>query len=122
MAECILAGGGGNSVGSDDCTATSAQVLKGYTAITQDSDDEIIEGTIPRITTSNTASKSTSGTMTTIALNQYLERAMKIVIPDGSQIRSGNTIIVYMDGDNTDNQYIAKVSGSLEDYNLDGDF
>ena len=40
-----FAGGGGS--GSDDVTASSAQVLKGYTAITSDSDDEPKEGTIP---------------------------------------------------------------------------
>jgi hypothetical protein len=37
-------GGGG---GSDEVTATKAQVLTGYTAITADSADEPIEGTIP---------------------------------------------------------------------------
>jgi hypothetical protein len=37
-------GGGG---GSDEVTATKNQVLAGYTAITSDSNDEPIEGTIP---------------------------------------------------------------------------
>lgn len=32
---------------SDDCTAKTPQLLEGYTAITNDSDDEIIEGTMP---------------------------------------------------------------------------
>lgn len=43
----ITATGIGSSVGSDDCTAGKAQVLEGYTAVTSDSDDEPVEGTMP---------------------------------------------------------------------------
>ena len=43
----ITATGVGSSVGSDDCTAGKAQVLEGYTAVTSDSDDESVEGTMP---------------------------------------------------------------------------
>lgn len=43
----ITATGIGSSVGSDDCTAGKSQVLEGYTAITSDSDDESVEGTMP---------------------------------------------------------------------------
>lgn len=43
----ITATGIGSSVGSDDCTAGKAQVLEGYTAITSDSDDESVAGTMP---------------------------------------------------------------------------
>ena len=39
MAECLLLKTG-SAYGSDDCTASKAQVLSGYTAITSDSDDE----------------------------------------------------------------------------------
>lgn len=45
MAECVLLKTGGGA-GSDDCTAGKAQVLAGYTAITSDSGDEPIEGTM----------------------------------------------------------------------------
>lgn len=38
--------GGGGGSGSDDVTATIAQVLAGFTAITHDSDDEPIEGSM----------------------------------------------------------------------------
>lgn len=41
----FTSGGGG----SDEVTATKAQVLAGYTAITSDSDDEPAEGTIPSL-------------------------------------------------------------------------
>lgn len=46
MAIVYPIGGGGNLTGSDDCTATKAEVLKGYYAITEDSDDEAVQGTL----------------------------------------------------------------------------
>lgn len=46
MAECIILKAGGGT-GSDDCTAIQEYVLEGYTAVTSDSDDEAIEGTMP---------------------------------------------------------------------------
>lgn len=45
MAECILLKSGGGT-GSDDCTATKANVLSGCTAVTKDSDDEAAAGTM----------------------------------------------------------------------------
>lgn len=45
MAECILLKSGGGT-GSDDCTATKANVLSGCTAVTKDSDDEAVAGTM----------------------------------------------------------------------------
>ena len=47
MADAILMEGGTGGVGSDDVTASKAQVLQGYKTVTTDSDDEIVEGTIP---------------------------------------------------------------------------
>lgn len=46
MGKVSISGAGGAGAGSDECTATSSEVLKGYTAITSDSDDEIVEGTL----------------------------------------------------------------------------
>lgn len=40
--------GGTGGISSDEVTATKSQVLQGYTALTNDSDDEPIEGTIPK--------------------------------------------------------------------------
>lgn len=40
-----IGGGGGGS--SEDCTATKDKVLEGYTAITSDSNDEPVAGTMP---------------------------------------------------------------------------
>lgn len=37
----------GGGVGSDDVTATKAQVLTGYNTVTTDSDDEVVAGTMP---------------------------------------------------------------------------
>lgn len=46
MAQAILLRGGAGGVGSDDVTASKAQVLQGYTALTADSDDEPVQGTM----------------------------------------------------------------------------
>ncbi|WP_349944373.1 glycine-rich domain-containing protein [Lacrimispora sp. BS-2] len=46
MGKVIIAGSGGSGVGSDECTATKAEVLKGYNVITADSEDEVVEGTL----------------------------------------------------------------------------
>lgn len=47
MADAILMSGGVGGVTSDDVTARREQVLQGYTALTADSDDEPVQGTIP---------------------------------------------------------------------------
>lgn len=47
MADAILMAGGTGGVSSDDVTAGKAQVLQGYKTVTNDSDDEVVEGTIP---------------------------------------------------------------------------
>ena len=39
--------GGGGGASSDDCTALASQVLTGVTAVTKDSNDEPIQGTMP---------------------------------------------------------------------------
>ena len=46
MAVCLINKSGGG-VSSDDVTASKAQVLQGYKTVTTDSDDEVVEGTIP---------------------------------------------------------------------------
>lgn len=47
MADAILMSGGVGGVTSDDVTARREHVLQGYTALTADSDDEVVEGAIP---------------------------------------------------------------------------
>ena len=47
MADAILMSGGVGGVTSDDVTAKREHVLQGYTALTADSDDEVVQGTIP---------------------------------------------------------------------------
>jgi len=44
MADAILMAGGTGGVSSDDVTAGKAQVLKGYKTVTNESNDEIVEG------------------------------------------------------------------------------
>lgn len=55
MSELLLPIGGGGGTSSDELTATKAQVLAGYSAVTKDSNDESIVGTMPdnNSTTSN---------------------------------------------------------------------
>ena len=47
MGKVLASGSGGGGTGSDECTASKAQVLTGYTAVTSDSGDEAVEGTMP---------------------------------------------------------------------------
>ena len=47
MANCILLGGGGAGTLSTDVTASKANVLAGTTTITSDSNNEVVEGTMP---------------------------------------------------------------------------
>lgn len=47
MGKVLASGGGGGGTGSDECTASKAQVLAGYTAVTSDSEDEAAAGTMP---------------------------------------------------------------------------
>ena len=46
MGKVLMSGAGGGGTGSDECTASRAQVLSGYTAVTSDSDDELATGTM----------------------------------------------------------------------------
>jgi len=38
--------GGGSGSGSDDCTGTAAELMKGYTGILKGTDDEPVAGTL----------------------------------------------------------------------------
>ena len=46
MAKAVIMGGGGGGVSSDELTAARGDVLKGKTAVTSDSSDEPVEGTL----------------------------------------------------------------------------
>ena len=93
MAECLLLKTGG-AYGSDDCTASKAQVLSGYTAITSDSDDEPVQGTI---SSKSAATYYATTSDQTIAANQYLSGAQTIkgltqTNLSGANIKPGVTI------------------------------
>ena len=47
MAEAILMQGGSGGINSEDVTASKADVLEGKSTLTSDSNDEVVEGTIP---------------------------------------------------------------------------
>ena len=46
MGNILMTGSGGGGAGSDDCTGTAAELLKGYTGILKGSDDEPVQGTL----------------------------------------------------------------------------
>lgn len=50
MGKGLLVQGGGGGTSSDDLTAKKKQVLEGYTAVTNDSNDEAIEGGMKNLT------------------------------------------------------------------------
>lgn len=87
MAECLILGVGGGASGSDDVTATAAQVLAPYTAITSDSDGEPKEGTIP---TKEAATYNTSTADQTINSGQYLGGNQTIKAVTTENIDAGN--------------------------------
>lgn len=87
MATIPISFAGGGASGSDDVTASSAQVLKGYTAITSDSDDEPKEGTIP----SKSAQTYYASTADQIILSgQYLSGNQTIKAVSQSNLIAGN--------------------------------
>ena len=54
MSDVLIPIKGGGSVSSDELTAAMSDVLKGKTAVTSDSDDEAIAGTMPNLTADST--------------------------------------------------------------------
>lgn len=60
MAEALLLNGVGGGLSSDDLTATKDDILIGNKAITNDSNDDVVEGTMPNSTFSSTKSCSSS--------------------------------------------------------------
>lgn len=97
MGNVWIPGGGGAGSGSDECTATKAEVLKGYSAITSDSDDEVVEGTLELTGDSSDShvlvgktyyntdpKKKRTGTMSNQgAINQTLNAGGSYTIPAG---------------------------------------
>jgi len=80
MAQAILLRGGAGGVSSDDVTASKAQVLQGYKTVTTDSDDEVVEGTIPNRGTWSTASE---------VVNASGESTVHVRFEEGYYIRDG---------------------------------
>ena len=81
MADAILMSGGVGGVASDDVTARREHVLQGYTALTSDSDDEPIQGTMVNRGTWNTASE---------VVNAPWENAIHTRFEEGYYPRGGN--------------------------------
>ncbi len=75
MGKIVIGSGGGSGIGSSDCTATKNQVLAGFTAITKDSDDEVITGTIPNKGAATYASKI-----------EFIYKSLRLTFPKGAYL------------------------------------
>lgn len=111
MGQVLFSPGGGGGAGSDDCTATSAQVLPGYTAIVKGSDDEPTAGTM---STKGAATYNVSTSDQSVASGQYLTGAQTIRAVTMSNISAGNiksgvTVTV---GDAASSGRLANVAGT----------
>ena len=106
MGKVIIAGGAGPEPGSDECTATRAEVLTGYTAVTGDSDDEAVEGTL-QLTgdaadsqvlagktyyNTNPKIKRTGSMVMQGAISQTLNAGESYVVPSGYHNGSGKVM------------------------------
>lgn len=103
MGKMIISGTGGAAAGSEECTATRAELLKGYTAITNDSDDEMEEGTLEltgdaadsqvlvgkTYYNTNPKNKRTGSMVNQGAVNQTLNAGGSYTIPAGYHNGSG---------------------------------
>lgn len=111
MATIPLHFGGGGGASSSDVTASKAQVLSGYTAITSDSNDEPIEGTIPL---KGEATYNTSTSDQTIAAGQYLDgiQTIKGVKTSGIAAASIKKDVVIKVGDSADDDRLVSTTGT----------
>lgn len=112
MADIPISFGGGGGSGSDDVTATNAQVLQGYTAITSEGDDEPTTGTIP-IKNAETYYTATSSDRT-IPVGTYINqqqtiKAVKAVGLSEGNIKKGVTIKI---GDSVNSGRVLEVAGT----------
>ena len=103
MGKVIIPAGSGAGSGSDECSSTRAEVLKGYTAITSDSDDESLEGTLELMGdasdsqvlvgktyyNTNPKSKRTGSMVNQGAVSQTLNASGSYTIPAGYHNGSG---------------------------------
>ena len=90
MADCILLGSGGGGFGSDDVTATKNHVLSPYTAITSDSGDEPVAGTIPSVGAGTFY--ATAGEQTILQAGRYLSGAQKLAKLTATNLSAANIL------------------------------
>ena len=93
MADAILMSGGVGGVTSDDVTARRKHVLQGYTALTADSDDEVVEGTIKSVDTS--ANNYRINKSTTFGIDNWSDSTNPVFYVD---LQNGNAFYNRPDG------------------------
>lgn len=114
MAECILLGNGGGGLGSDDVTATRAHVLAPYTAITSDSNDEPVEGTITSVGAAT--HYATTAERTILSAGQYLSGDQKIGKLTASGLAAANIVKGTTISIHNGSQNVFSVAGSARKY------
>lgn len=93
-------GGGGGGGSSEDCTATKDKVLTGYTAVTSDSNDEPVTGTMPNLTRDSSITSYPSNLIPVILgkdayvgqCSDNITRALILFSGTGGYIESGTCI------------------------------
>nr|DAL84457.1 MAG TPA: hypothetical protein [Caudoviricetes sp.] len=138
MGNVWISGGGGAGSGSDECTATKAEVLKGYSAITLDSDDEVVEGTLEFTGDSSDSQvlvgktyyntdpkKKRTGTMANQgAINQTLNAGGSYTIPAGYHNGGGkvtaNSLASQTPGNADASKIVSGYSGYVNGVKING--
>lgn len=114
MAECILLGNGGGGLGSDDVTATRAHVLAPYTAITSDSNDEPVAGTIP--SQGAATHYATTSEQKIMNAGTYASGDQKIAKLTASGLSAGNIVAGTTISIHNGKQNVFSVAGSARKY------
>lgn len=84
--------GGGGGASSEDVTASKAQVLSGYTAVTHDSNDEIVGGTMPNRTDSGNVTLSAGTTSKSYAAGYYANAHGAVISPQEKTATGNGTV------------------------------
>lgn len=104
--------GGGSGSGSDDCTAKAEHVLAPYTAITSDSDDEAVPGTLPD-KTGWSSSGLAAGASVTIPKG-YHDGNQKVTAKDLASQTAGTAAASHILKDKTAWVGGSKLTGTME--------
>lgn len=115
MGKILIPGGGGGGVSSDDVTVKQSDVPVGLTAVTFDSDDEIVEGTLTTTVTSDKVLKDETfyNTETHQKESGTIESMEAQTITPGASAQTVSCTGKYMTGDVTINAVAGLSAGNI---------